>query len=112
MTEATENCLYLGLPNVMGRNKNAILGFLKERVRKRLASWYGQINTKSGKEIFLKTVVQALPTYTMSVFLLPMNMCKELEQLMCNFWWQTDSKSDKGIHWASWDNLCKPEYRG
>lgn len=54
----------------IGRNKNVVLEFLKDRVRKRVESWNGQIVSKAWKEILLKTVVQALLTYTMSVFLL------------------------------------------
>lgn len=86
MNEATEHSMYLGLPNIMGRNKNAILGFLKDKVRKRVVNWDGQIISKGGKEILLKTVIQALPTYAMSVFLLPLSMCKDIEQMMCRFW--------------------------
>lgn len=112
MNEAAENAMYLGLPNTMGRNKNAILGFLKERIRKRVMNWDGQMFSKPGKEILLKTVVQALPTFAMSVFLLPSEMCKEIEQMMCKFWWRKDKNAEKGIHWASWDKLCRPKGNG
>lgn len=76
MNEATEHSMYLGLPNIMGRNKNVILGFLKDKVRKKVVNWDGQLISKPGKEILLKTVIQALPTYAMSVFLLPLEMCR------------------------------------
>lgn len=39
---------------------------------KRIQSWENMILSRSGKEVLLKTVVQALPSYAMSVFLLPM----------------------------------------
>lgn len=48
----------------------------------------------------------------MSVFLLPLQMCKEIEQFMCNFWWESDTRTRKGIHWASWDKICKPKNMG
>lgn len=112
MNEASEDSMYLGLPNIMGRNKNVILGFLKDKVRKRVVNWDGQIISKPAKEILLKTVIQALPTYAMSVFLLPLEMCKDIEQLMCRFCWKTDTKNNKGIHWASWDRMCKPKGNG
>lgn len=32
--EATENAAYLGLPNILGRKKSAVLGYLKEHVKK------------------------------------------------------------------------------
>lgn len=112
MTEAAENSLYLGLPSIIGRNKNAVLGFLKDKVRKRILSWEGKIISKPGKEVLLKTVIQALPSYAMGVFLLPIDMCKEIEQLMCNYWWKSDSNSKKGIHWVSWEKMCRPKCNG
>lgn len=42
--------------------------------------------SRAGKEILLKTIVQAIPTYTMSVFLLPTKVCLEIEKLMNNYW--------------------------
>lgn len=83
--EATDNIKYLRLPNTMGRNKNAILGFLKDRVQSRIMCWDGKIVSKGVKFFLLETVIQALPTYVMGVFLLPITMCKEIEQLMCNY---------------------------
>lgn len=55
--EATEHITYLGLPNTMGRNKSAVLGYLKDRIRKRVTSWDGKLMSKAGKEILLKTVI-------------------------------------------------------
>lgn len=63
-----------------------------------MTSWDGKLMSKVGKEILLKTLVQTLPTYAMSVFLLSLQMCKEIEQLMCNFWWETYTRTRKGIH--------------
>lgn len=90
MIEAPENSLYLGpleLPSTVGRNKNVILGFLKEKVRKRVENLNEQMISKYGKEILLKSVVQALPSYSMSVFLLPVDICNDIEQIMCRFCW-------------------------
>lgn len=56
---------------------------------------------KAGKEIMLKTVAQSLPNYAMSVFLLPTELCQEIEGLMCKFWWSTSSKKDRCIHWKN-----------
>lgn len=38
MNKATEHSMYLGFPNTMGRNKSAVLGYLKDRIRKRVVS--------------------------------------------------------------------------
>jgi hypothetical protein len=36
---------------------------------------------------FVKYVIQAIPTYSMSVFLLPKTLCLEINSLMQRFWW-------------------------
>ncbi|KAM6561714.1 hypothetical protein CsatA_030953 [Cannabis sativa] len=110
--EANENSLYLGLPNTLGRNKTAMLGFLKDRMRKKIQSWEGKFLSKAGKELLIKTVAQSLPSYAMNVFLLPVETCQEMEQLMCKFWWQSFTKNNKGIHWKSWDKLTIHKSKG
>lgn len=84
--EAGANSMYLGLPNTMGRNKNSILVFLKEKMRKRIKGWEAKVLSKGGKEIVLKIVAQSLPSYAMGVFLLPATMCSDLERMMNKFW--------------------------
>lgn len=52
-------------------------------------------------------MAQALPSYSMGVFLLPVSLCQDLEKVMCKYLWRIDSKKDKGIHWLRWNNLYK-----
>uniref|UniRef100_A0A803QSS3 Reverse transcriptase n=1 Tax=Cannabis sativa TaxID=3483 RepID=A0A803QSS3_CANSA len=110
--EVDKNGTYLGLPNIIGRKKSAIQGFLKEKVQKRIQSWDGKLLSKAGKEILLKTIAQALPNYAMSVFLLPIETSREIERAMCKYWWSSSCKKDKNIHWMSWDRMCKPKMKG
>ncbi|XP_030502854.2 uncharacterized protein LOC115718027 [Cannabis sativa] len=112
MPEASEGSLYLGLPNIVGRNKNAVLGFLKNKVIARVNSWDGKVLSRAGKEILLKTVVQSLPTYAMSVFLLTKSTCLEIEKEMARFWWKTSSSKGRGITWMSWDRMCATKSEG
>lgn len=100
MAEANEQSFYLGLPNILTRNKFVMLGFLIERVRKRIQNWDGQILSRGEKEILLKTVVQALPTFAMSVFLIPLNIIKSLERIMNRFRYQTICIQKREIHWT------------
>ncbi|KAL8113779.1 hypothetical protein AgCh_020904 [Apium graveolens] len=110
--EAGDNSHYLGLPNCIGRNKSAMLGYLKEKMRAGIQSWDGKLLNKSGKEILLKTVTQSMPNYAMSVFLLPLEMCKDMEKMMCKFWWKISSMKDKNIHWMSWERMSKSKLVG
>ncbi|XP_030498076.2 uncharacterized protein LOC115713736 [Cannabis sativa] len=110
MRLADEQSTYLGLPCVMGRNKDAILGFLKDKMQKRIQSWEGRFLSTVGREVLLKTVAQALPSFVMSVFLLPLKTCSHLESLMSKYWWSSSSR--KGVSWFSWRKLCKTKNSG
>uniref|UniRef100_A0A803PDH6 Uncharacterized protein n=1 Tax=Cannabis sativa TaxID=3483 RepID=A0A803PDH6_CANSA len=55
-------------------------------------SWEGRLLSKAGREVLLKTVAQALPSYAMSVFLLPLDTCSALESMMSKYWWNTNSQ--------------------
>uniref|UniRef100_A0A803NJK8 Reverse transcriptase n=1 Tax=Cannabis sativa TaxID=3483 RepID=A0A803NJK8_CANSA len=95
----------LCLPSTMSRNKLAVLGFLKERVQKRIQGWESKFLRRAGKEVLIKTVAQSLPIYAMSVFLLPLDITHDMERLMSKFWWQSFGNTWKGIHWESWSQL-------
>lgn len=73
---------YLGLPSLVGRRKREILGFIRDRIVNRINSWNNMFLSKAGKEVLLKSVIQAIPSFAMSIFLLPMGLCREIENLM------------------------------
>jgi hypothetical protein len=54
--------------------------------------------------VLLKAVVQAIPTYTMSVFQLPKNLCLDIDSMMSKFWWG-HKDNDKKIVWMNWDKM-------
>lgn len=103
---------YLGLPSLVGRRKKEILGFIKDRIVSRVNSWNNKFLSKAGKDVLLKSVIQAIPSYAMSVFLLPLNTCKEIETLMNGYWWGHNSNEVKGIRWMTWSRLCKSKKHG
>jgi hypothetical protein len=68
---------YLGLPALVGRSRMKEFRSILERVRKRLQDWKLNFLSQAGKEILLKAVIQVIPAFCMSVFLLPKSLCKE-----------------------------------
>ncbi|KAA3477767.1 reverse transcriptase [Gossypium australe] len=61
-----------------------------------------------GKEVFIKSVLQATSIYAMQCFLFPKSLCRKLESIMNKFWW-SNNKTRRGIHWSCWERLCKPK---
>ena len=78
---------YLGLPAVVGRNKKASLNYIKDRVWGKLQGWKEKLLSQAGKEVLLKAVVQAIPTFAMNCFRLPVGLCQDIEMLIRKFWW-------------------------
>lgn len=107
MAEADTSTRYLGLPNLLGQKKSVLLGFLKTKLEQKIRVWERKPVSKAGQEILIKMVGQSLPTYAMSVFLLPVDLIKNIEGMLTKFWWNTTQSGKKKIHWASWENLCK-----
>lgn len=107
---STANGNYLGLPMVVSRNKKEILHFIKLKIINRIQSWNHRFLSRAGREILLKTVLQALPTYAMGVFLLPKGLAKDIETTMNSYWWKGGSRT--GINWKAWNLLSKPKRWG
>ena len=78
---------YLGLPSLVGRNKKSSFNYIKERVWRKLQGWEEKLLSQAGREILIKAVAQAIPTYSMNCFKLPIGLCNEIEGLIRKFWW-------------------------
>ena len=79
---------YLGLPSLVGWAKKKSYSLIKERIWKKLKEWKEKLLSQVSREILIKAVIQAIPTYTMSCFKLPKGLIKEIESLIRKFWWR------------------------
>lgn len=57
--------LYLGLPTFRVKSKRMQFGYLRDRVIKRMEAWHSKF-LEGGREVLIKSVIQAIPTYVMS----------------------------------------------
>jgi hypothetical protein len=102
---------YLGLPTPTGMLKGAHFQSLKERPSKRLRDYTEKNMSAAAKEVLIKAVAQALPTYTMSVFKIPLGICDELTRITREFWWGVENGKRK-IAWVAWRQLTRKKCRG
>uniref|UniRef100_A0A2N9EQ08 Reverse transcriptase domain-containing protein n=1 Tax=Fagus sylvatica TaxID=28930 RepID=A0A2N9EQ08_FAGSY len=102
---------YLGLPSLVGKEKIICFSQIKERVWSKIKGWKEKLLSQAGREILIKAVVQAIPTYTMNCFKLPVKLCQDIEGIIRRFWWGQKSDQRK-IHWIKWDKLCQPKGTG
>ncbi|KAL0314573.1 UNVERIFIED_CONTAM: putative mitochondrial protein [Sesamum angustifolium] len=102
--------LYLGLPSVVGKTRRSVFQSIRDRVWNRINGWNERNLSQAGKEILIKAVAQAIPTYAMGCFRLPISLIKELQSMVANFWWH-NGKTRK-THWINWRKLCKSKVQG
>src|ERR1044072_8030376 len=91
---------YLGLLTIIGRSKTQIFEFVKERFWKKLKGWKERPLSRADREVLIKAVAQAIPSYVMSYFILPDSLCQQIESMISRFFWKGDA-SKRGIHWLS-----------
>ncbi len=56
--------------------------------------------SQAGREVLIKAVIQAIPTYAMSCFKFPAGLCEELSSMATGFWWGRKN-GERKIHWLS-----------
>lgn len=78
---------YLGLPSLVGQNRRNTFNEVKENLAKKLSGWKEKLLSKAGKEVLIKAVAQAIPTYSTSCFKIFDSLCDELTSMIQKFWW-------------------------
>ncbi|XP_058776514.1 uncharacterized protein LOC131650817 [Vicia villosa] len=102
---------YLGLPSLIGRSKKVIFGYVKDKIWKKINSWRGRPVSKAGKEVMIKSVLQSIPSYVMSLFVLPDGIIQDIEIMLNAFWWG-GSSNQSCIKWMAWDKFTGPKNEG
>ena len=85
MTEALSD-KYLGLPSMIGVDRVDCFKHLIERIQKIVNGWKERTLSYGGKEVLIKAVAQAIPTYAMSVFKFPKKICKGITDAISHYW--------------------------
>lgn len=103
--------MYLGMPEKIHGSKTHVFSFFQERMNGRINNWFRRLLSRGGKEVQIKSVAQATPSYVMSCYLVPQGVCKKLSATVARFWWSTRD-NNRGIHWIAWDKICVPLGKG
>ncbi|XP_056695214.1 uncharacterized protein [Spinacia oleracea] len=91
--------------------EKGIFAALKDRIWKKLQGWKEKLLSRARKEILIKSVIQAIPTYLMGVYRLPVGVIHDIQSMIAKFWWG-GSGENRGVHWMNWDSMCAPKCLG
>ena len=53
--------------------------YIRERVWSKIKGWKEQLLSQASREVLIKSILQAIPTFTMGCFKLPKSLCKDIK---------------------------------
>jgi len=74
--------------------------------------WRSKTLSQAGKSILIKVVASSIPSYSMSSFLLPDELCHKLDMAFKNLWWGFPKDKSHNLSLKSWNSLCLPKDQG
>nr|XP_027089582.1 uncharacterized protein LOC113710661 [Coffea arabica] len=105
------NGKYLGLPLVITASKKQVFAYIVDKAKSRMQGWKHNLLSHAGKEVLLKSVVMALPNYTMSCCRLPKGLCNEICGQMAKFW-RGQNEGDRKMQWVSLEKITQVKGNG
>jgi hypothetical protein len=102
---------YLGMPTEVGRSPVSTFKYWFDRMWRCMSGWSDRPASRAGKEVLLKSVIQAIPVHVMSCFQLPVSTCDSMRKSIANHWWGIEDGKKK-LHWRSWEWLSTPKALG
>lgn len=77
-----------------------------EKVVSKLEGWKSKQLSMAGRTILICSVISALPSYTMQVFLMPSTLCDKLDRMARKFLWGVNEERRNFLTLQSWNNIC------
>ena len=73
--------------------------------------WKEKFISKAEREVLIKTIAQAIPTYTMSMFKIPKTVGDSINSILAKYYWG-QTTDERKIHWVNWKKLCTQKEKG
>jgi hypothetical protein len=102
---------YLGIPLTNRAYKMATWEGVINKLQERVKNWMYRSLDIAGRLILTKMVLQAIPTYMMSVFPALKGILQKIRTIQRDFLWRGAETKKK---WAlvAWEKVCKPKGKG
>jgi hypothetical protein len=86
---------YLGLPTALGRSSDDQFEHIVAKIKNIVNGYATKKMSSVAREVLIKEICQAIPTYSMSCFRLSKKMCKKITSIIAHFWWGGDELFSK-----------------
>ena len=103
---------YLGFPLGSNFSKSDAWKPVISKIKNRLASWKVRLLSKAGRLVLIKSVLNSLPVYFMSLFKMPKTVAAKIVKLQRRFFWGGTSGESKCCHPVKWSDIELPKEMG
>lgn len=76
---------YLGLPAFTCRKKKELFEYVRERIWDKIKTWNGLFFSQTGREVLIKSILQAIPNYVASYLKLSKALIFEIHSAIAKF---------------------------
>jgi ribonuclease HI len=102
---------YLGVPVFKGKPKSCHLQPIADKIKLKLSAWKASLLSIAGRVQLVKSVIQSMLTYSISIYSWPSSLLRDLEKCIRNFIWSGDIDKRKLVT-VSWKKICRPLAQG
>jgi hypothetical protein len=102
---------YLGVPLLSSRLKAIYCKGLVDRITSKVRHWTCRTLSYAGRVQLINSVLFSIQVYWASLFLLPGQVIKNVEQIMKSFLWSGSDMRTTGAK-VAWDQVCLPKKEG
>jgi hypothetical protein len=103
---------HLGLPLSIKKVPKAEIQSVVEAVARKLPPCNGSLMARSGRLVWIKSVLRAIPIYYMRAENLPPWARREIDAIYRKFLWVGKDTSVCGKCMVAWEAICKPTELG
>ncbi|XP_058774436.1 uncharacterized protein LOC131648722 [Vicia villosa] len=113
LSSRTESKEFTFLAIRIGSNPRRVHSWrpLVDSIRKHLCSWKWRWLSFGGRITLLKSVLGSLPIFTLSFYLAPRKVIREINKIQSNFLWG-GIEERRRIYWVCWNDVCRPVDKG
>ncbi|WJX78916.1 hypothetical protein P8452_62093 [Trifolium repens] len=109
--EASSLGKYLGIRLVGRAPRRSDFEHLVSKVKLKLSGWKATNLSFAGRVTLAKSVIQAIPIYSMMTTPIPKSILLDIQRLQRNFIWGHD-EGQKKMHMIKWDTMLLPKESG
>jgi hypothetical protein len=102
---------YLGVPIFKGRPKASYFYPIADKIKNRLSAWKASLLSIAGRVQLVKSVIQSMAIYSISIYSWPISILKSIETWSRNFIWSGNINQKKLVT-VAWKKVCAPYEEG